>query len=144
VRTLSTWGLALTLLMLPLAAAAGAVPDSSAVAAPAAVPVDSLGLPLPGVTGLPLLLDLGAAKCIPCKMMMPVLDGLTKDYAGRLDVLFVDIRENRAAGPRFGVRVMPTQIFYDAAGEELWRHEGFIPREEILAKWRELGVALEG
>jgi thioredoxin 1 len=38
--------------------------------------------------------------------------------------------------------VIPTQIFYDAAGRELFRHEGFFGKDDILAKWKELGVSL--
>lgn len=91
----------------------------------------------------PKLLDLGATSCIPCKAMVPVLDGLRADYAGRLDVEFIDIWKNREAGEAWHVEVMPTQVFIAADGRELSRHQGFISREEILARWRQLGVALE-
>jgi thioredoxin 1 len=92
---------------------------------------------------LPRLVDLGADQCIPCKMMKPVLDELTREYAGQLEVVFIDVWKNRAEGPRYGIRVIPTQIFYDAAGRERFRHEGFMAKKDILAKWRELGVDLK-
>ncbi len=91
---------------------------------------------------LPQLLDLGAGKCVPCRMMVPVLDGLKTEYAGRLDVRFVDVWQNPDEARRYGVRVIPTQIFFASGGRELFRHEGFFSRDEILAKWKELGVAL--
>ena len=91
---------------------------------------------------LPKLLDLGADKCIPCKMMMPILDELKKTYAGQLNVEFIDVWKNPSAGTKYGIRSIPTQIFYNADGKELFRHEGFFPREDILAKWKELGVTL--
>ena len=91
---------------------------------------------------LPRLVDLGADKCIPCKMMKPALDELTKEYAGQLNVVFIDVWKTRAEGPRYGIRVIPTQIFFDASGKELFRHEGFYAKKDILAKWAELGVAL--
>lgn len=91
---------------------------------------------------LPRLVDLGAGKCIPCKMMAPILDDLKKTYAGKMDVQFIDVWENPDAGESYGIRVIPTQIFYDAAGKELFRHEGFFAREDILGKWKELGVDL--
>lgn len=91
---------------------------------------------------LPRLVDLGADKCIPCKLMKPVLDELTKDYANQLDVVFIDVWKNRDEGKHYGVRMIPTQIFYDATGAERFRHEGFMAKKEILAKWRELGVDL--
>jgi thioredoxin 1 len=45
-------------------------------------------------------------------------------------------------GRQYGIRVIPTQIFYDAEGKERFRHEGFYGREDMLAKWKELGVDL--
>lgn len=89
----------------------------------------------------PRLVDLGAGKCIPCKMMAPILDELRKTFATVLDVQFVDVWENPDAGKPYGIRLIPTQIFYDAGGKELFRHEGFFSREDILAKWKELGFA---
>jgi thioredoxin 1 len=91
----------------------------------------------------PRLLDLGATTCIPCKAMVPVLEGLRADYAGKLDVEFIDIWKNREAGEAWHVEIMPTQVFIAADGRELARHEGFISREDILAQWQKLGVALE-
>ncbi len=89
---------------------------------------------------LPKLLDLGATKCIPCKMMAPILEQLKKDFAGRLQVEFIDVWQNPDAAKQYKIEVIPTQIFYDATGKELSRHIGFISREDILAKWKQLGV----
>lgn len=93
-------------------------------------------------TALPRLLDLGADKCVPCKMMAPILEELKETYAGTLTVEFVDVWKDPAAAQPYGIRVIPTQIFFSAGGTELFRHEGFFSREDILAKWRELGVKL--
>lgn len=89
---------------------------------------------------LPRLVDLGAGKCIPCRQMAPILEQLRRDFAGRFEVEFIDVWENPSAGERYGVRMIPTQIFYDAAGRELFRHEGFYGREDILNRWKALGV----
>jgi len=91
---------------------------------------------------LPRLVDLGADKCIPCKMMAPILEELKKDYAGTFSVEFIDVWKNPDAGREYGIRLIPTQIFYDDSGKELFRHEGFFSREDILARWRELGIEL--
>ncbi len=91
----------------------------------------------------PRLVDLGADKCIPCKMMAPVLAELAKEYAGQLDVVFIDVWKNPGEAPRYRINVIPTQIFFDAAGRELFRHEGFYAKKDILAKWKELGVELK-
>jgi thioredoxin 1 len=91
---------------------------------------------------LPKLLDLGAGKCIPCKMMKPILDELKRDYADKFVTEFIDVWEDASAGEKHGIKMIPTQIFYDANGKELFRHEGFYGKEEILGKWRALGVKL--
>ena len=91
---------------------------------------------------LPKLLDLGATKCIPCKMMAPILEELKKEYAGRLIVEFIDVWEKRGAGDVYGIRSIPTQIFFDASGKERFRHEGFFSKEDILSTWKKLGVDL--
>ena len=93
---------------------------------------------------LPKLLDLGAGKCIPCKMMFPVLDELKKEYAGKLEVEFIDVWQNPDAARQYGIEVIPTQIFYNATGKELFRHIGFFAKDDILAKWKELGMDLKG
>ena len=93
---------------------------------------------------LPKLLDLGAGKCIPCKMMAPILEGLKKEYAGKMDVEFIDVWQNPDAGKQYKIEMIPTQIFYDAGGKELFRHTGFFGKEDILGKWKELGVNLSG
>ena len=91
---------------------------------------------------LPRLVDLGAGKCIPCKMMKPELDALKSEYSGRLQVDVYDVWKDRAKGDQFGIRIIPTQIFFDADGRELFRHEGFMSKKDMVEKFRELGVPL--
>jgi thioredoxin 1 len=91
---------------------------------------------------LPRLLDLGASKCIPCKKMAPILEELKTGYAGRLKVEFIDVWQNPAEARTYGIEMIPTQIFFGADGQELFRHQGFFGKDEMLAKWQELGVEL--
>ncbi len=93
-------------------------------------------------TRIPRLVDVGAGKCIPCKEMAPILDQLRVEYAGRMDVQFIDVWKDPRAGEPYGIRMIPTQIFFAADGRELARHEGFMARAEILARWKALGVEL--
>jgi len=90
----------------------------------------------------PRLLDLGAGKCIPCKQMKPILETLTRQYAEQLEVVFIDVWQDRQAAAPYGIRMIPTQIFYSADGRELARHEGFMSLKDIVAKWKALGVNL--
>jgi len=93
---------------------------------------------------LPKLLDLGAGKCIPCKMMKPILDDLKANYSDRFITEFIDVWENPDAAKPYSIEVIPTQIFYNADGKELFRHVGFFGKEDILGKWKELGVDTSG
>jgi thioredoxin 1 len=117
----------------------GSVPPPPAM--PVTAPSATSNSPAVAVK-LPKLLDLGAGKCIPCKMMKPILDDLKASYANRFTTEFIDVWQNPDAGKQYGIEVIPTQIFYDDEGKELFRHVGFFSKEDILAKWKELGVAI--
>ena len=92
------------------------------------------------VKGMVTMVDLGAASCIPCKMMAPILDKLEKRYKGKAAVVFIDLRYNQEAVERFGVRAIPTQIFFDRMGKEVSRHVGFMSEETIVARLKSMGV----
>ena len=94
-------------------------------------------------TNLPLLLDVGSKGCTPCTMMEPILAGLEADYEGKMEVVFIDVKEDSMAKEIYDIQMIPTQIFFDASGKELFRHEGFYSKEDILGKWKKLGVNIE-
>jgi thioredoxin 1 len=75
--------------------------------------------------------------------MAPSLEELKKEYAGRLQVEFIDAFQNPDAKKQYDVFFCPTQIFIDSSGKELSRHTGYYSKKDILAKWKELGVDLE-
>ena len=90
--------------------------------------------------GLVTMVDLGAKKCIPCKMMAPILEELQEEYAGLASIVFIDVWEYREQAQRFGIRSIPTQIFYDKQGKEVTRHVGFMSKEDIIETLIQLGV----
>jgi thioredoxin 1 len=92
------------------------------------------------VKGMVTLVDLGAASCIPCKMMAPILDKLEKRYQGKAAVIFIDLRYEREAAQRFGIRAIPTQIFFDKTGKEVYRHVGFMSEQAIVTQFQLMGV----
>ncbi len=94
-------------------------------------------------TGLPRLVDLGAKQCIPCKMMAPILEDLMENYADRFQTIFIDVWEHPEQAEKYGIETIPTQIFFDAEGNEQFRHEGFMSKEDILGNWAKLGVGVE-
>lgn len=92
---------------------------------------------------LPLLVDVGADKCIPCIKMAPILEELRKEYEGALNVKFVDVWKKPEEAKTYRIMGIPTQIFYDASGKELRRHFGFMSKEDILQTFEDLGVTLK-
>lgn len=91
---------------------------------------------------LPRIVDVGAEKCIPCKLMVPVLDQLKKEYKGKLQVEFYDVSKDPDAGKKYRVRMIPTQILYDSKGKEIARHLGFWPKDNIIAEFKKHGIKL--
>ncbi len=89
---------------------------------------------------LPMLVDLGKGTCVACKKMKPILEELTKEYEGRAIVKFIDLRYEPHAARQYRVRLIPTQIFYDAEGNEVYRHQGFMDKKSIEMKFAEMGV----
>ena len=90
--------------------------------------------------GIVTMLDLGANACIPCKMMAPILKKMEKKYDGKAAIIFVDVWKYRDQAKRFGIRLIPTQIFFDAKGKEVYRHEGFMSAAAIVAQLEKMGV----
>ncbi len=86
------------------------------------------------------MVDLGAHKCIPCKMMAPILEKLKKEYKGMAAIIFIDVWENRSQAGRFGVRAIPTQIFFNKTGKEVYRHVGFMAEDAIVKQLGKMGV----
>jgi thioredoxin 1 len=100
------------------------------VAAPAAEPA----APAAPVKGMVTVVDLGAKTCVPCRMMAPVLSEVEREYKGRAAVVFIDVREHNEQAGRFRIRAIPTQIFFDKAGREVDRHEGFMDKKTLAAR----------
>lgn len=93
------------------------------------------------VAGIVTMLDLGATKCVPCKMMAPIMEKMEKAYEGKAAIVFIDVWEHRNQAQKFGIRSIPTQIFFDAQGKEVYRHVGFMGEEEIVVQLAKMGVA---
>ena len=89
--------------------------------------------------GKPVLLELGSHSCIPCKKMMPILNELSTQQS-EFTVSFVDVWQAEGKSEQYGIKSIPTQLFFDKDGKELFRHVGFYPKEDILAKWKEFGI----
>ena len=92
------------------------------------------------MSGKPSMIEFGSTGCVPCEMMQPILENLRKKYPDKLNVVFVHVGENKMLGARFGIRVIPVQVFYDAKGTEVFRHQGFYAEAEVLKQLKKIGV----
>ncbi len=88
---------------------------------------------------LPRLVELGSTSCVPCQMMKPIMEDISADYEGKLEVVFVDVQQDLATAHHFNIETIPTQVFVAPSGHELYRNEGLLSKEDILNKWSELG-----
>jgi thioredoxin 1 len=92
------------------------------------------------VKGMVTMVDLGANSCIPCKMMAPILQKLEKEYQGKAAIVFLDVWKDKKPARTFGVRAIPTQIFFDKEGNEVYRHVGFLSENAIVTQLKSMGI----
>ena len=90
------------------------------------------------VPGMVTMVDLGANYCVPCRLMEPILKEAEREYKGRAAVVFVDVTKYESLALRLGIRVIPTQIFYDKKGKEVARHTGFMDKKALAAQLNKL------
>ncbi len=91
------------------------------------------------------LIELGSVRCIPCKMMMPILKEIEENYGNEVKVIFYDVwtEEGRPYAEKYQMRAIPTQIFLDENGKEFFRHVGFFPREQLFEVLKKKGVNIK-
>ena len=87
-------------------------------------------------------IELGSVRCIPCKMMEPIMEEIREEYAGEVEVVFYDVwtDEGKPYADKYEVKAIPTQVFLNEEGEEYFRHVGFFPKEEIVKVLKQGGV----
>ena len=87
-------------------------------------------------------IELGSENCVPCRMMQPVMEKVKKRHGDQVRVVFYDIlkSDQRKYARKYGIRVIPTQVFLDKNGREYARHEGFFPYEELVKALEARGV----
>ena len=90
--------------------------------------------------GMVTMIDLGAKKCIPCKMMAPILVKMEKQFEGKAAIVFIDVWEHNEQAKRFGIRAIPTQIFFNEEGREIFRHVGFMDEKAIINQLKKMGI----
>jgi len=91
----------------------------------------------------PAMVDFGSTSCVPCKMMVPVLEELKVKYSNDLETIFVHVNEDPEKVKEFSIKTIPTQIFFDTKGKEISRHVGFISTADILATFASNGIIIK-
>jgi len=111
-------------------------PSASQVKAPSSKPASKIKLTF---------VELGSVKCVPCKMMMPIMKEIEEKYGSEVKVVFHDVwtEAGRPYADKYGIRGIPTQVFLDANGKEFHRHTGFYPLEQIIPVLKQAGVNVD-
>ncbi len=91
-------------------------------------------------SGKPTLIAFGLHTCGVCKKMAPYLDAVAGEYRNQANVLFIDVRADQSQARKFGISMLPTQVFIDAGGKEVQRHTGYLDQAGILAGLRSAGL----
>jgi len=91
--------------------------------------------------GKPFLVDFGANSCVPCRQMRPILKEIGKEYSGKTEVLVIDVYKYQNLAREYKIQLIPTLVFFDAKGKELFRHVGIMDKEKIVAKLKEIGMS---
>ena len=92
-------------------------------------------------SGRPVLVDFGSNTCVPCRQMRPILREIAKEQAGKMEVLVIDVYQFQDLSGRYNIQLLPTLIFFDAAGKEVSRHEGFMPKASLMEQLGKVGVS---
>jgi len=85
-------------------------------------------------------IELGADRCIPCKAMQPIMREIAQEYKGTIQVVFYDVWKTPKYAKDYGIQMIPTQVFIDKNGIEIFRHIGFYAKDEIIKMLKEKGV----
>ncbi|OGP74964.1 MAG: hypothetical protein A2V86_17350 [Deltaproteobacteria bacterium RBG_16_49_23] len=90
--------------------------------------------------GKPLLVDFGANSCLPCRQIRPILKELSKEYSGKAEILVVDVYKYQNLAKEYKITALPTLVFFDSKGKEIFRHPGAMNKDQIVAKLKEIGA----
>lgn len=82
-------------------------------------------------SNIPVLVDLWAPWCGPCRMVAPILDELASELAGKVKIVKINVDENQAIPAQFGVRSIPTLLIFKQ-GKAVATQVGALPKGQLL------------
>ena len=89
------------------------------------------------------VLGIGCSRCkeLEKRTMNALAElGVASEYAGKVQVVFYDVWKEPEPGRKYGIQLIPTQVFLDKTGKELFRHTGLFPKEELVEFLKKQGV----
>ena len=89
--------------------------------------------------GKPVLVDFGSNKCIPCRQLRPILKDVAQEFSGKGQVLIIDVFQHQALAREHRIHLIPTLVFFDAQGKEIFRRSGVWDKDSIARKLSEAG-----
>ena len=92
-------------------------------------------------SGRPVLVDFGSNSCIPCRQLRPILQEIKKEQEGKLEVLVIDVNKIQNLAVQYQIQVIPTLVFFDSKGKEMFRHQGFKPKTALMEELKKIGVS---
>jgi len=92
-------------------------------------------------SGKPTLVDFGANSCQPCRLLRPVLKEIDKEVSTKAQILVLDVYKYQKLASEYKVMLIPTLVFFDAKGKEVFRHVGVLEKDQIISKLKEIGMA---
>jgi len=123
--------------------------DTTGAVCETVLPVDTTARPAPKpkpagtqAAQIPRLWDFGSTTCIPCKTMKGILEPMMVDYKGKVDVRIIDVYKEKELAREYKIVTIPTQVFIDASGKELYRHIGVYPRDSMEACFAKFGFPI--
>lgn len=90
-------------------------------------------------SGKPFLVDFGANSCLPCRQLRPILKEIGKEYAGKAAILVIDVYKYQHLAKEYKITAIPTLVFFDNKGKEVFRQPGVMNKDQISAKLKEIG-----
>jgi thioredoxin 1 len=92
-------------------------------------------------SGKPILVDFGANSCLPCRQMRPILKEISTEYSEKAKILTIDVYKNQNLAREYKILMLPTLVFFDAKGKEVFRSVGVMEKEKIVGKLKEIGMS---
>ena len=90
--------------------------------------------------GKPVLVDFGANSCVPCRQLRPILKEINKEYSEKASVLVIDVYKYQDLARQYEIQLIPTLVFFDPKGKEVFRHVGVLDKDKIITKLKEIGM----